>query len=519
MTKIQRVLISVFDKAGIVEFAKGLAKYKIQILSTGGTAKILKKAGVIVTDVSKHTEFPEILDGRVKTLHPKIHAGILSIRDNDKHVMALETQNISNIDMVVVNLYPFIKTVKNGADYDECIENIDIGGPAMVRSCAKNHKYTTIITNPNQYDLVLKEINYNMGETTYEMRKSLAVEAFSHTAEYDLNIANWFSNQNKQKIPTKIFNVANLKRELRYGENPHQKAVLYSFDNDNIGIIGAKQLQGKELSYNNINDADSAFEIVCEYDEPACVVIKHTNPCGVAIGNSAKDAWEKALSCDPVSAFGGVVAFNCEVKEDLADVLGDIFLEVIIAPSFSEEFLNSVKCRQKLRLLETGNIANKKHDSNVMKYISGGLLIQSRDNVKINKDDCRVMTKTQPTEQQWNDLMFAWTSVKNLKSNAIVYVKNGKTIGIGAGQTSRVDSANIGAKKIKSFFDAKENTDGIVVASDAFFPFADGLQVCIDAGISAVIQPGGSINDDEVIKCADEAGIAMIFTGIRHFKH
>jgi phosphoribosylaminoimidazolecarboxamide formyltransferase/IMP cyclohydrolase len=519
MTKIQRALISVSDKTGIVEFAKSLAKHKIQILSTGGTAKTLKEAGVIVTDVSKHTEFPEILDGRVKTLHPKIHAGILSVRDNDKHNIALETQNISNIDMVVVNLYPFAETVKKGADYDECIENIDIGGPAMVRSCAKNHKYTTIVTNPNQYDLVLQEINYNMGETTYEMRKSLAIEAFSHTAEYDLNIANWFSKQNGQKIPTKIFNVANLKNELRYGENPHQKAVLYSFDNDNIGIIGAKKLQGKELSYNNINDADSAFEIVYEYDEPACVIIKHANPCGIAIGDDAKDAWEKALSCDPVSAFGGIVAFNCEVKEDLVQALGDIFLEVIVAPSFSEEFLNSVKLRQNLRLLETGVVENKKQDSNMIKYISGGLLIQSKDNAKISKDDCRVVTKTQPTEQQWNDLMFAWKSVKNVKSNAIVYAKNGKSIGIGAGQTSRVDSAVIGAKKIKSFFDAKQDTKGIVVASDAFFPFADGLQVCIDAGISAVIQPGGSVNDEEVIKCADEAGIAMIFTGMRHFKH
>ncbi|MGB1360903.1 MAG: bifunctional phosphoribosylaminoimidazolecarboxamide formyltransferase/IMP cyclohydrolase [Alphaproteobacteria bacterium] len=513
--KIIRALLSVSDKTGIVELAEGLARHKVHILSTGGTAKALKEAGIAITDVSTHTEFPEIMDGRVKTLHPKIHGGILADRDNEKHIMAMETHNISQIDMVVVNLYPFVNTVKSGAGFDDCIENIDIGGPSMVRSCAKNHKHTTILTNPNQYQKILDEMDANSGETTPETRRDLAWEAFAHTAEYDANIANWFASKLDKEAPEKIFSISNLKQTLRYGENPHQSASVYSNDDGRVGVVNANQIQGKELSYNNLNDADAAFEMVCEYDDPACAIIKHANPCGLAVGKGASDAWKKALSSDPVSAFGGIVAFNCEVDEDLVEALGDIFLEVIIAPSFTDKFKKAIETRQNLRLLETNGLADNKDSSNMLKNIAGGVLVQSRDNGSVKKSDCKVVTKRKPTDTEWEDLLFAWKSVKNVKSNAIVYTKNGQTVGIGAGQMSRVDSARIGAEKADLFEGAKDS----VVASDAFFPFADGLQVCIDAGITAVIQPGGSKNDDEVIKAADEAGIAMVFTGMRHFKH
>ena len=512
---ITRALLSVSDKTGIVELAECLARHKVQILSTGNTAKFLKDAGVAVMDVSIHTEFPEIMDGRVKTLHPKIHGGILADRENEKHITAMQTHEITQIDMVVVNLYPFVETVKNGGSFEEIIENIDIGGPSMVRSTAKNHKYTTILTHPNQYANIIEEMDNHQGATTPETRAQLAKQAFAHTAEYDANIANWFARLDTDTTPEKLFMVGDLKQDLRYGENPHQTASLYELNDDTIGIVGAKQIGGKELSYNNINDADSAFEIVCGFHDTACVIIKHATPCGIALGKSVAQSWEKALACDPTSAFGGIVAFNREVDESLIDVLGDIFLEVIIAPKFSDKFIERVSERANLRLLETGGLFDDKSNANVVKHMADGLLVQSRDNAKITKSDCEVVTKRKPTDEEWNNLMFSWVAVKNVKSNAIVYAKNGQTVGIGAGQTSRVDSAKFGAQRAGEFLGTKDS----VVASDAFFPFADGLQVCIDAGITAVIQPGGSKNDDEVIKLADEAGITMVFTGVRHFKH
>ena len=512
---ITRALLSVSDKTGIVELAECLARHKVQILSTGNTAKYLKDNGIAVMDVSTHTEFPEIMDGRVKTLHPKIHGGILADRENEKHITAMETHDITKIDMVVVNLYPFVETLKGGGSFEQIIENIDIGGPSMVRSTAKNHKYTTILTNPNQYAGIIEEMDNHQGATTPETRVELARQAFAHTAEYDANIANWFASLDNENKPEKLFMVGDLKQGLRYGENPHQTASLYELNDDTVSIVGAKQIGDKELSYNNINDADSAFEIVCEYDDTACVIIKHATPCGIAVGNSVGEAWEKALACDSTSAFGGIVAFNSPVDETLIDVLGDIFLEVIIAPKFSDKFIEAISDRTNLRLLETGGLFDGKSNANTVKHMAGGLLVQSRDNGKVKKSDCEVVTKRKPSDEEWNDLMFSWTAVKNVKSNAIVYAKNGQTVGIGAGQTSRVDSAKFAQIRAGEFL----GTKGSVVASDAFFPFADGLQVCIDAGITAVIQPGGSKNDAEVIKLADENNIAMVFTNIRHFKH
>ena len=515
MSKIKRVLISVSDKTGIVEFAKELSKYNIQILSTGGTSKVLKDAGLVVTDVSDHTHFPEIMNGRLKTLHPLIHGGILADRDNQTHLDAMLENNITRIDMVVVNLYPFVKTVASSADYETCVENIDIGGPSMVRSCAKNHKHTTILTNPEQYVTVVKELAKNKGATTLATRKAFALEAFAHTAEYDSHIANWFSRQLEEEHPQKLFSVGTLQEVLRYGENPHQKAAVYSTDTVTTSITNAKQLQGKELSYNNLNDADGAFEMVCEFNEPSCAIIKHANPCGIASGINAYGAWLKALSCDPISAFGGIVAFNCKVDAEFANSLGKMFLEVIIAPSYTKEALDILSAKKNLRVLETGKIFDTKSERMISKNIHGGILCQSYDNGGATITDCTVVTNRKPTDQEWADLMFAWKTVKFVKSNAIVYARDTQTVGIGAGQMSRVDSARIGAEKANSHESAKNSA----VASDAFFPFADGLEECIKAGATAVIQPGGSKNDQEVIDAANKAGITMVFTNMRHFKH
>ena len=515
MSKIKRVLISVSDKIGIVEFATELSKYNIQILSTGGTSKALKDAGLAVTDVSDHTHFPEIMNGRVKTLHPLIHGGILADRDNQEHLDTMLENNITRIDMVVVNLYPFVNTVASGADYDTCVENIDIGGPSMVRSCAKNHKHTTILTNPAQYATVIKEMAKNEGETTLQTRKEFAKEAFSHTAEYDSHIANWFSKELDEEHPQKIFSVSTLQEVLRYGENPHQKAAVYSTDTVTTSTTNAKQLQGKELSYNNLNDADGAFEMICEFKEPSCAIIKHANPCGIASGANAHQAWVKALSCDPISAFGGIVAFNCEVDEQFASSLGKMFLEVIIAPSYTKEALEILAVKKNLRVLETGATFDTKSDRMISKNIHGGILRQSYDKGGTTIADCTVATDRKPTDQEWADLMFAWKTVKFVKSNAIVYARDTQTVGIGAGQMSRVDSARIGAEKANSHESAKNSA----VASDAFFPFADGLEECIKAGATSVIQPGGSKNDQEVIDAANKAGVTMVFTGMRHFRH
>ena len=515
MSKIKRVLISVFDKTGIIKLAKELSKYNIEILSTGGTSKTLKDAGINVTDVSEHTKFPEIMNGRVKTLHPLIHGGILADRNNPEHIDAMLKNHIGQIDMVVVNLYPFVNTVKSDTDFDTCTENIDIGGPSMVRSCAKNHKHTTIVTNPNQYALVIQEIAENDGQTTLQTRREFAKEAFAHTAEYDSHIANWFSKELAEEYPQKLFSVGTLKQVLRYGENPHQKAAVYSTDRDSISITNAKQLQGKELSYNNLNDADGAFEMVCEYSEPSCAIIKHANPCGIASGKNAYQAWQKALACDPISAFGSIVAFNCEVDKEFAESLGKMFLEVIIAPSYTQEALDILASKKNLRVLVTGKVFDTKSSRMISKNIHGGILSQSYDNGSVEINDCKVVTDRAPSNKEWVDLMFAWKAVKYVKSNAIVYARDTKTVGIGAGQMSRVDSARIGAEKAQALQGAK----GSVVASDAFFPFADGLEECIKAGATAVIQPGGSKNDQEVIDAANKAGIAMAFTGMRHFRH
>ncbi|AXA34513.1 bifunctional phosphoribosylaminoimidazolecarboxamide formyltransferase/IMP cyclohydrolase [Francisella adeliensis] len=513
--RVKRVLMSVSDKTGIVEFAKELSKYNVQILSTGGTSKALREEGLEVTDVSDHTHFPEIMNGRVKTLHPLIHGGILADRDNQEHLDAMLENSIGAIDMVVVNLYPFVNTVNSGADYDTCVENIDIGGPSMVRSCAKNHKHTTILTNPSQYAKVVEEMAENEGNTTLNTRKKFALEAFAHTAEYDSHIANWFSKELEEEHPQKLFTVGTLEQVLRYGENPHQKAAVYSTDKNTISITNAKQLQGKELSYNNLNDADGAFEMVCEFDEPSCAIIKHANPCGIASGANAHEAWKKALSCDPISAFGGIVAFNCEVDAEWAQSLGKMFLEVIIAPSYTKEALEILSAKKNLRVLETGKTFDTKSSRMINKNIHGGILSQSYDNGGVSIEDCKVATDRQPTEKEWADLMFAWKTVKFVKSNAIVYARDTQTVGIGAGQMSRVDSARIGAEKANSHESAKDSA----VASDAFFPFADGLEECIKAGATAVIQPGGSKNDQEVIDAANKAGITMVFTGMRHFRH
>ena len=515
MSKIKRALISVSDKKGVVEFARALKNHGVEILSTGGTSKTLKDSGVDVVDVSDYTNFPEIMNGRVKTLHPIVHGGILADRDNSQHLKAMQENNIGNIDMVVVNLYPFVNTVKSGASVEKCIENIDIGGPSMIRSCAKNHKHTTIVTDPSQYEIIIQEMNKNEGNTTLETREKLALEAFAQTAEYDSHIANWFSKRLDKEHPKKLFSVGTLKQVLRYGENPHQKAAVYSTDTSAVSIVNAKQLQGKELSYNNINDADGAFEIVCEFSKPSCAIIKHANPCGIASGKDAFEAWQKALSCDPISAFGGIVAFNCEVNSEFANSLGNMFLEVIIAPSYTEDALAVLNNKKNLRVLETNEVFDSNSDRMISKNIHGGILSQSYDNKNVTKEDCQIKTTRIPSEQEWADMLFAWKAVKHVKSNAIVYARDTQTVGIGAGQMSRVDSAKIGAEKAQVHQGAIKS----VVASDAFFPFADGLEECIKAGVTAVIQPGGSKNDQEVIDAANKAGITMVFTGVRHFKH
>lgn len=513
---IARALISVSDKTGLVEFATALAKHKVRLLSTGGSAKALKEAGLAVTEVSDHTGFPEIMDGRVKTLHPSIHGGILAKRDDQKHRMAMETHDIAPIDMVVVNLYPFVNTVRSGADYDTCIENIDIGGPAMIRAAAKNHGYVTVVTDPGEYASIIKDMDDNNGATTLELRKFLAREAFARTASYDSAISNWLSAQQERTWPKRITLAGRCKQVLRYGENPHQEAALYMGVDRRPSVATAEQVQGKELSFNNLNDADAAFELVAEFDKPAVVIVKHANPCGVAQADSLIDAWDPALECDPVSAFGGIVAVNRPLEADLAKRLTELFLEVVIAPAATEEALEVLATKKNLRLLLTGEMPDVSEKSMTWRTLAGGgLLAQTRDYGQINREDCKVVTKRQPTEREWADMLFAWKVAKHVKSNAIVYTRDESTVGVGAGQMSRVDSAKIAVSKASEH----KGTKDCVVASDAFFPFADGLMAAVGAGATAAIQPGGSMRDDEVIAAADEAGIAMVFTGMRHFRH
>ncbi len=511
----KRALISVSKKDGIVDFAKFLASKGVELLSTGGTYKILKDNGIPVIEISEFTGFPEMLDGRVKTLHPKVHAGILNIRDNDKHRETMKNHNLQDIDMVVVNLYPFEETIsKEGESLEEAIENIDIGGPSMIRSAAKNFKYVAIVTDPNDYDRIIKEID-EKGGISYETRIDLARKAFSLTAFYDSMISRYFNQILDVKFPELVTVAGRLNEIMRYGENPHQNSAFYTHPLiKEVSVSTSKKLQGKELSFNNIVDINAAFELLKEFDEPASVIVKHNNPCGVAIGKDILEAYQLALECDPVSAFGGIVAVNREVDGNLAEELKKLFLEVVIAPKFSREALDLLGEKKNLRLIETGEITRYRDNELDLKKVVGGFLLQDRDLHEI--EDIRklhVPTKRKPTDFEYAAMNFSWKVAKHVKSNAIVYANDKQTVGIGAGQMSRVDSSKIAALK------ARKPLEGLAMASDAFFPFRDSIDEAAERGIKAIIQPGGSIRDEEVIKACDEHGIAMVFTNIRHFKH
>jgi len=522
---IRRALLSVSDKTGIVEFARALSAQGVEVLSTGGTFKLLTENGIAATEVSDYTGHPEIMDGRVKTLHPKVHGGILGRRGQDEGVM--EENNISAIDMVVVNLYPFAQTVANeGCTLEDAIENIDIGGPTMVRAAAKNHKDVTIVVNASDYDRVIADMQANEGSTTYQTRFDLAIAAYEHTAQYDGMIANYFGKMvpdytEEAAVETKFPRTINMqftkKQDMRYGENSHQDAAFYVENNlEEASVATAKQLQGKALSYNNIADTDAALECVKEFDKPACVIVKHANPCGVAVDEDILAAYDRAFKTDPTSAFGGIIAFNRELDANTAEaIVSRQFVEVIIAPSISAEAMQIVAAKKNVRLLECGEWSSKTTQADI-KRVNGGILVQDRDQGMVEMGDLKVVSKRQPTEQELKDLMFCWKVAKFVKSNAIVYAKDGMTIGVGAGQMSRVYSAKIAGIKA-----ADENLEvkGSVMASDAFFPFRDGIDAAAEAGITAVIQPGGSMRDEEVIAAADEAGMAMVFTGMRHFRH
>jgi phosphoribosylaminoimidazolecarboxamide formyltransferase / IMP cyclohydrolase len=524
--RITRALLSVSDKTGLIDFAKALAGYNVELVSTGGTVKALKEAGLKVIDVADLTGFPEMMDGRVKTLHPKVHGGLLAIRGNKEHVAAMEQHHIRPIDLLVVNLYPFEATVAKGAAFDDCIENIDIGGPAMIRAAAKNHADVTIVVEPTDYQLVLGEMAQHAGMTMLELRQKLAAKAYARTAAYDAAISNWFADTLHDNAPDYRAFGGKLIQALRYGENPHQSAAFYRAPGQRFGVATARQLQGKELSYNNINDTDAAYECVAELDAgrtAACVIVKHANPCGVAEGVSLLDAYRKALACDSTSAFGGIVALNRPLDAAAAKAITEIFTEVIIAPEATEEAIKIVAAKKNLRLLLAGGLPDPRASGLTVKSVAGGLLVQSRDNAVVDEMQLETVTKRAPSEKELADLRFAFRVAKHVKSNTIVYAKDRATVGIGAGQMSRVDAARIAARKAEDA--AKEMklaaplTKDSVVASDAFFPFADGLLVAIEAGATAVIQPGGSMRDDEVIKAADDHGIAMVFAGVRHFRH
>ena len=519
---IQRALLSVSDKAGVVDLATALHRRGTELVSTGGTAKALREAGLPVRDIADLTGFPEMMDGRVKTLHPKVHGGLLAVRDDAAHAASMQEHGIGAIDLVVVNLYPFQQTVANGAERDEVVENIDIGGPSMVRSAAKNHAYVAIVTDPADYPMIAG------GETNLQDRKRLAAKAFALTAEYDGAIAHWFATADQgETFPATL--PLTLKRagaELRYGENPHQHAAFYAAAGTVAHGIGqARQVQGKALSYNNYNDADAALELVSEFRDagPTCVIVKHANPCGVASADTLAAAYEAAFACDTVSAFGGIIAVNRPLDRATAQAITGIFTEVVGAPDADDDALALFAAKKNLRLLLTGELPDPQRGGQVVKSIAGGWLVQSRDAGRVIETDLKVVTKRQPSAQELADCLFAWTVAKHVKSNAIVYAKDGSTAGVGAGQMNRLESARIAAWKAKDAADKAgwptPRTAGSAVASDAFFPFADGLLAAVEAGATAVIQPGGSIRDDDVIAAADEAGLAMVFTGMRHFRH
>ncbi|WP_019517569.1 bifunctional phosphoribosylaminoimidazolecarboxamide formyltransferase/IMP cyclohydrolase [Sphingomonas sp. Mn802worker] len=518
---IKRALLSVSDKTGVIDLAHALAVRGVELVSTGGTAKALRDAGLDVRDISDLTGFPEMMDGRVKTLHPMVHGGVLAVRDDAGHAASMQEHKIGAIDLVVVNLYPFEATVAKGAERDEVVENIDIGGPSMVRSAAKNHAYVAIVTDPADYALVAG------GETSLDDRKRLAAKAFALTAAYDGAIARWFGQVDQGAAFPDVLPLT-LRRQgepLRYGENPHQSAAFYAANDGVRGVGQARQVQGKALSYNNYNDADAALELVAEFRDaaPTCVIVKHANPCGVATGATLEDAYAQAFACDTVSAFGGIIALNRPLDAATAKAITGIFTEVVVAPDADEEAIALFAAKKNLRLLLTGDLPDVARPALTVKSIAGGWLVQGRDNGSLADDMLKVVTRRQPTTQELADCRFAWTIAKHVKSNAIVYAKDGATAGVGAGQMNRLESARIAAWKAKDAAEkagwSEPRTIGSAVASDAFFPFADGLMAAVEAGATAVIQPGGSIRDDEVIAAADAAGLAMVFTGMRHFRH
>jgi len=515
---VRRALISVSDKTGLVEAARKLAELGVELVSTGGTRKAIADAGVAVKDISDLTGFPEMMDGRVKTLHPVVHGGLLGVRDAPEHKAAMTAHGIGAIDLVYVNLYPFEQTAASGADYETCVENIDIGGPAMIRSAAKNHGYVAVCTDPADMAEVLAELA-DGGATSLELRKRLAARAYARTAAYDAAISGWFAATLGEAAPKRRAFAGELVQTMRYGENPHQAAAFYRFPNPRTGVATARQLQGKELSYNNINDTDAAFELVAEFDPaagPTCAIIKHANPCGVATGKTLAEAYGRALACDPTSAFGGIIALNQRLDAATAERVLEIFTEVVIAPDADEDAVALFRKKKNVRLLTTGGLPDPRASGETFRSVSGGFLVQGRDDAHLTPADLKVVTRRAPTEAEVRDMLFAFTIAKHVKSNAIVYAKAGQTLGIGAGQMNRKDSARIAALRAADF---GLDLTGSACASEAFFPFPDGLVQAADAGCTAVIQPGGSIGDAKVIEAADERGLAMVFTGVRVFRH
>jgi phosphoribosylaminoimidazolecarboxamide formyltransferase / IMP cyclohydrolase len=512
---IKTALISVSNKTGIVDFAKSLSAMNVHILSTGGTASELKAAGITVQDVSDYTGLPEMMSGRVKTLHPKVHGGILARRNNAEDLAAMQAHSIIGIDMVVLNLYPFASTVESGTDYAEIIENIDIGGPAMLRAAAKNHQYVSVVTSPNDYDDVLQAMQAAGGDIGFAKRQALAAKAFAHVASYDARVSSWFASQLGQSNPETLNLGMQRAQELRYGENPHQQAAFYRISNAHGTLATAQQLHGKELSYNNINDTDAAWCLVCELPQPSIAIIKHANPCGVATGATLLECYEKALKCDPQSAYGGIIAVNVEMDSETAEQIAKLFAEVVIAPSYSPAALEILQTKKNVRLLHTHGALLPDSKTPQLRSVSGGVLVQGYDDILL-QGDIEIAGECKPNDATMQDLIFAFAVAKHVKSNAIVLVKDGATVGIGAGQMSRIDSVRLSCLKAER---AGLSTIGAVLASDAFFPFDDNVHQAAEAGIAAIIQPGGSIRDDEVIKAANEHNMALCFTGIRHFKH
>ncbi|MCC5966839.1 MAG: bifunctional phosphoribosylaminoimidazolecarboxamide formyltransferase/IMP cyclohydrolase [Natronohydrobacter sp.] len=526
LAPLRRALLSVSDKTGLIDLAKALAARKVELVSTGGTASALREAGLRVQDVSDLTGFPEMMDGRVKTLHPGVHGGLLALRDDEAHMGAMQAHGIKEIDLLVVNLYPFEATVARGAGYAEAIENIDIGGPAMIRAAAKNHGFVTVVTDPEDYLPLLSELDAHEGKTRLAFRQRQAQRAYARTAAYDAAVSTWMAGAISDPAPRRRAFAGTIAQTLRYGENPHQAAAFYRDGSDRPGVATATQHQGKELSYNNINDTDAAFELVSEFlpaDGPACAIIKHANPCGVARGATLAEAYQRAYDCDRTSAFGGIIAVNGPLDLATAQAITEIFTEVVIAPGANHDAIAHFQSKKNLRLLTTPGLANPASGGLAFKQVAGGFLVQDRDNGMISPDELRVVTKRAPNDAELADLLFAWKVAKHVKSNAIVYVKDGATVGVGAGQMSRIDSTRIAAQKARDMAEVlglpAPLTQGSVVASDAFFPFADGLLAAAEAGATAIIQPGGSMRDDEVIAAADAAGLAMVFTGQRHFRH